>query len=88
MLDANSAYTLDDAAHLRELDPYDLLMLEQPLGHDDIIDHAELARLIRTPLCLDESIETMDDARHAIKLGAAAIINVKPARVGGYGRHN
>ena len=84
MLDANSAYTLADADHLRRLDEFDLLMLEQPLGHDDIVDHATLQRQLKTPICLDESILTVADARKAIKLGATRIVNVKPSRVGGF----
>lgn len=84
MVDANSAYTLEDAGHLRRLDDFDLLMIEQPLGYDDIVDHARLQRQLRTPLCLDESIHSPDDARKAIELGSCRIINVKPGRVGGY----
>ena len=84
MVDANSAYTLADAEHLRRLDDYDLLMIEQPLGYDDIVDHASLQAQLRTPICLDESIHSPDDARKAISLGSCRIINVKPGRVGGY----
>lgn len=84
MGDANSAYTLADAAHLRQLDALDLMMLEQPLWHDDIYFHAELQRQLRTPICLDESIETARDAEQAIALGACKIINVKLGRVGGF----
>lgn len=84
MLDANSAYSLADAEHLRRLDELDLLMLEQPLGHDDILDHARLQERIRTPICLDESIHTREDARKAIEVGACRIINIKPPRVGGF----
>jgi O-succinylbenzoate synthase len=84
MADANSAYTLRDIAALRELDRLDLMMVEQPLGQDDLIDHAELQRQIRTPVCLDESIRTADDARKAIAIGACRIINVKLGRVGGF----
>jgi o-succinylbenzoate synthase len=84
MLDANSAYTLDDVATLQALDPYDLLMLEQPLGYDDIYDHSLLRPQIRTPLCLDECIVSAHHARTAIALGACDIINVKPSRVGGW----
>lgn len=82
-VDANSAYTLADAAHLRELDRFDLLMIEQPLGVEDIVDHATLQRQLRTAICLDEAICTPDDARHAIALGSCRIINIKPGRVGG-----
>jgi O-succinylbenzoate synthase len=83
-VDANTAYTLADARHLARLDPFDLLLIEQPLGERDLLGHAALARLIRTPVCLDESIESAADAAAAISLGACSIINVKPARVGGY----
>ncbi|HVV35655.1 MAG TPA: o-succinylbenzoate synthase [Acidimicrobiales bacterium] len=83
-VDANTAYTLADARHLAELDPFDLLLIEQPLPEDDILGHAELAGLIKTPVCLDESIESARDAAAAIQLGAAAIVNIKPGRVGGY----
>ncbi|MCU1444873.1 o-succinylbenzoate synthase [Cryobacterium sp.] len=83
-VDANTAYTLADARHLARLDPFGLLLIEQPLGERDLLGHAALARLIRTPVCLDESIESAQDAAAAISLGACSIINVKPARVGGY----
>lgn len=83
MVDANSAYTLADADHLRGFDDLELMMIEQPLAHDDIVDHAELARRIRTPICLDESIHGVDDARKALQLGAAALVNIKIGRVGG-----
>ena len=83
-VDANTAYSLADARHLARLDPFDLLLMEQPLKEDDILGHAALARLIKTPICLDESIESARDAAAAITLGACSIINVKPARVGGY----
>lgn len=83
MADANSAYTLDDAEHLAELDAFDLTMVEQPLAHDDIIDHATLAARIATPVCLDESIRSTDDARRALQIGACRIINCKPGRLGG-----
>jgi O-succinylbenzoate synthase len=83
-VDANTAYTLADARHLAKLDPFDLLLIEQPLPEDDILGHADLAKVISTPVCLDESIESARDAAAAIRLGAAAIINVKPGRVGGY----
>ncbi|MCX6030526.1 MAG: o-succinylbenzoate synthase [Chloroflexi bacterium] len=84
MVDANSAYTLADTEHLRRLDDYDLLMIEQPLGYDDIVDHASLQQRLHTPICLDESIHSPDDARKAIDLGSCRIINIKPGRVGGY----
>ncbi|HLY31278.1 MAG TPA: o-succinylbenzoate synthase [Ktedonobacterales bacterium] len=85
MADANSTYTLGDLSILQQLDEYSLLMIEQPLGPDDIIDHAQLQARLKTPICLDESILTLDDARQAIALGACHIINVKPPRVGGFG---
>ena len=83
MLDANSAYTLADAPLFKRIDAYTPMMIEQPLGHDDIVDHAALQREITTPICLDESIHTGDDARKAIGLGATRIINIKAGRVGG-----
>lgn len=84
MLDANSAYTLADAEHLAELDEFNLIMIEQPLAHDDIYEHSKLQPRIKTPICLDESIKTANDLRLAIELGAIKILNLKPARVGGY----
>jgi O-succinylbenzoate synthase len=84
MVDANSAYTLADAGHLAALDAFDLMMVEQPLAHDDIVDHATLAGQLRTPICLDESIRSADDARRAWQLGACRIINCKPGRLGGH----
>jgi O-succinylbenzoate synthase len=83
MADANSAYTLADLPTLQALDAYGLMMIEQPLAHDDIIDHAQLQRALRTPLCLDESIHHAEDARRALELGACRIINIKVPRVGG-----
>lgn len=83
-VDANSAYRLDDAALFRALDEYNLLLVEQPLGYDDIYDHSKLQREIKTPICLDESIHTLADAQAAIELGSCRIINIKPGRVGGY----
>ena len=84
-VDANSAYKwLTDTDHLKKLDDFNLLLIEQPLQHDDIIDHAELQKHLRTPICLDESIDTLRTCMHAIKLEAARIINIKPGRVGGY----
>lgn len=82
-VDANSAYTLDDVDTLRALDAFDLLLIEQPLAHDDIIDHATLQRSLRTPLCLDESLHTAADARKALDLGACRVVNIKVSRVGG-----
>jgi len=84
MLDANSAYRLDDAPLFQAMDDLNLLMIEQPLGHDDIYDHSQLRPLIQSPLCLDESITSADHARYAIALQACDIINVKPARVSGW----
>jgi len=83
MVDANSAYTLNDAAHLKQLDQFDLQMIEQPLAYDDIIDHARLQEQIETPICLDESIHTPADARKAIELKSGKIINIKYGRLGG-----
>jgi O-succinylbenzoate synthase len=82
-VDANSAYTLDDAPLLRELDQFDLLLIEQPLHHDDIVDHAQLQRQLRTPICLDESIHSPEHARWALDINACRIINIKVGRVGG-----
>jgi o-succinylbenzoate synthase len=82
-VDANSAYTLDDTAHLARLDEFGLILIEQPLAHDDIIDHATLQTRLATPICLDESIHSAEDARKAIQLGACRIINIKVSRVGG-----
>src|SRR5215218_172786 len=84
MGDANSAYTLADIDKLRSLDEFGLMMLEQPLSHDDIIDHTELQRQIKTPICLDEPIKSSDDARKAIALKSGKIINLKNGRVGGH----
>jgi O-succinylbenzoate synthase len=83
-VDANAAYTLADAALLRQLDAYDLLMIEQPLAHDDLVDHAALQRTLATPICLDESITSHERARQALETGACRIINMKVGRVGGY----
>jgi o-succinylbenzoate synthase len=84
MGDANSAYTLTDIPLFKALDEFKLMMLEQPLAYDDMFDHAELQKQIATPVCLDESVKTAADARHAIALGACRIINVKLGRVGGH----
>jgi len=84
MGDANSAYKLADVPLFQELDHFNLMMLEQPLAHDDIFDHATLQRQIQTPVCLDESIQSAEDAAHAISLGSCKIINVKLGRVGGH----
>ena len=85
MADANSAYTLDDAARLKQLDEFYLMMIEQPLAHDDIIDHAVLQAQLETPLCLDECIRSAHQARQAIRLKAGRIVNIKLGRVGGFG---
>jgi o-succinylbenzoate synthase len=83
-VDANAAYTRDDAGRLAELDAFDLLLVEQPLPEDDILGHAELARVVTTPICLDESITSARAAQDAIALGACRIVNIKAGRVGGY----
>ncbi len=84
MADANSAYTLRDLTVLKALDDFDLMMIEQPLGHDEIVDHATLQHELRTPICLDECIRTDHQAAQAIRLGACRIVNIKLGRVGGY----
>jgi O-succinylbenzoate synthase len=84
MCDANSAYTLADVDRFKQMDAFDVMMFEQPLHYEDMIDHAELQRQIRTPICLDESIHSAEDARKAIGIGACRIINIKLGRVGGY----
>ena len=84
MGDANSAYKLSDVPLFQQLDQFNLMMLEQPLAHDDIFDHAVLQRQIQTPVCLDESIRSAEDATHAIALESCRIINVKLGRVGGH----
>ena len=83
-VDANTAYTLRDARHLARLDDFDLLLIEQPLEEEDVVGHAELAKIVRTPICLDESITSAQTAAAAIRLGATQVINIKPGRVGGY----
>ncbi|PGT91098.1 MULTISPECIES: o-succinylbenzoate synthase [Bacillaceae] len=83
MADANSSYTLNDVERLKELDQFGLIMIEQPLAADDIVDHAKLQEKLSTPICLDESIITSEDARKAIELGSCQVINIKPGRVGG-----
>lgn len=83
-VDANSAYTLQDKEHLKQLDDFDLLMIEQPLENDDIVDHAELQKELKTPICLDESITSVGHARKALELGSCRLINIKVGRVGGY----
>ncbi|WP_203246514.1 o-succinylbenzoate synthase [Sporosarcina beigongshangi] len=83
MADANSAYTLEDVELLKQLDEFNLTMIEQPLASDDIIDHATLQKQLKTPICLDESIHSLEDTRKAIELGSTKIINIKIGRVGG-----
>ena len=83
-VDANTAYTVRDARHLAELDAFGLLLIEQPLAEEDILGHAELARQMTTPICLDESIVSAQTAAAAITLGACQVVNIKPGRVGGY----
>jgi o-succinylbenzoate synthase len=83
-VDANTAYTLADASHLARLDPFDLLLIEQPLDEEDVLGHAALAGRLTTPVCLDESITSAKVAADAIALGACSIVNVKAGRVGGY----
>ncbi|MDW0109136.1 o-succinylbenzoate synthase [Sporosarcina aquimarina] len=83
MVDANSAYTLEDMDLLKRLDQFNLMMIEQPLASDDIVDHAKLQKELKTPICLDESILSAEDARKAIELGSCRIINIKIGRVGG-----
>lgn len=84
MGDANSAYSLNDIDLFKRMDSFDLMMFEQPLAHDDMLDHAKLQREIATPVCLDESIHSPADARKAIELNSCKIINVKLGRVGGH----
>ena len=83
MADANSAYSLNATALLKQLDEFDLMMIEQPLASDDIIDHAKLQKELSTPICLDESIHSLEDAKKAVELGSTKIINIKIGRVGG-----
>jgi O-succinylbenzoate synthase len=84
MVDANSAYRLADAALFQEMDRHALTMIEQPLAWDDMIDHAALQRQLRTPICLDESIHSGEDARRALAVGACRVVNIKAGRVGGF----
>jgi O-succinylbenzoate synthase len=84
MVDANSAYRLEDWPLLKQLDAFYLMMIEQPLGWEDIYSHAELQKKLTTPICLDESVHTFEQARAAIALGACKIINIKLGRVGGF----
>jgi O-succinylbenzoate synthase len=83
-VDANSAYTLDDQDHLKKLDDFNLLMIEQPLQNDDLVDHAKLQKVLHTPICLDESIVSHRHARAALELESCRLINIKVGRVGGY----
>lgn len=88
MADANSAYTLGEPSHvdaMMALDELNLMMIEQPLADDDIVDHARLQERLKTPICLDESIHSVADARHALELGSCRIVNVKVSRLGGLG---
>ena len=84
MADANSAYTLAEADRLKCLDEFDLMMIEQPLAHDEIVDHAALQAQLSTPICLDECIRTAHHAEQAIRMRACGIINIKLGRVGGF----
>ena len=84
MTDANSAYTVDNVRHLEKLDRFGLIMIEQPLGPEDLVRHAALQRRLRTPICLDESITDVERAEDMIALGSGRIINIKPGRVGGF----
>lgn len=82
-IDANTDYTLKDAELLKRLDRFNLTYIEQPLAHDDLLDHAKLARLLSTPVCLDESITSAERAAQAFEIGACSVINIKPGRVAG-----
>jgi len=84
MADANNAYTLDDATRLAELDALCLMMIEQPLAWDDLVRHAELQKRLQTPICLDESITSLERAQDMVTLGSGRIVNIKPGRVGGF----
>lgn len=83
-VDANGAYSLSDARHLARLDPFGLDYIEQPLHHEDLADHAELAKRLATPICLDESIRSVREVDLALRLGACKVVNIKVGRVGGY----
>src|SRR5437868_4009933 len=83
-VDANTAYSLSDAEHLAELDPFELLLIEQPMPEEQVLAHATLATVVKTPICLDESIHSLQSAADAIAIGACRIVNIKPGRVGGY----
>lgn len=84
MADANNAYTLDDVDRLRQLDAFGLMMIEQPLAHDDLVRHAELQKSLDTPICLDESITSLERAQDMVTLHSGRIVNIKPGRVGGF----
>ncbi len=84
MLDANSDYRPEDTDHLSQLDQFNLLMIEQPLSHDDIFNHGQLQKRLRTRVCLDESVKSASDLQIALQIGAIGILNLKPARVGGF----
>ena len=83
MVDANSAYTLQDMGILKELDQFGLMMIEQPLAYDDYLDHSRLQQELQTPICLDESIRSVRDVKLAVELGSCQIVNIKPGRIGG-----
>lgn len=83
-VDANSAYTLNDINLFKQMDEYNLLLIEQPLGYDDIYEHSKVQKELKTPICLDESIHSLDDTRAAIELDSCRVINIKPGRVGGF----
>jgi O-succinylbenzoate synthase len=83
-VDANQAYKRGDGKHLANLDQFNLLLIEQPLDENDILGHAELAKVTKTPICLDESIISLQSAQDAIAVGATSIINIKPGRASGY----
>lgn len=83
-VDANSAYELKDLPLFKEMDEYNLLLIEQPLGYEDIYEHSKLQKELKTPICLDESIHSLDDTRAAIELDSCRIMNIKPGRVGGF----
>ena len=83
-VDANSAYRLEDIGIFKKMDDYGLILIEQPLGYEDIFDHSKLQRELKTPICLDESIHSLDDTRAAIELDSCRVINIKPGRVGGF----
>jgi o-succinylbenzoate synthase len=83
-VDANSAYELSDIEIFRKMDDYNLILIEQPLGYDDIFNHSKLQRELKTPICLDESIHSIDDTMAAIELDSCRVINIKPGRVSGF----